>query len=455
MIDLLPRLCLLMGLAVAFSCAGEAAAVGTGLVGDGRADDTAALQAAIDEADGAVVLPKGTYRITQPLVLDLDGIGLSSISGNGVATLLMDGPGPAVRIVGTHFKSADPEGFEDRVWTRQRMPLIDGIGIAGGHEEADGIHAVGTMQLTISRVQIRGCRHGIRLLENNRNVVISDCHLYENAGIGIFYDDVNLHQSNITGCHISYNAGGGLVCRKGNIRNLHVTGCDLESNMGADQPPTANVLIDSRESPFGTAEVAITGCTIQHNRRAAGSANIRIIGRSDGGEAMQREGHVTITGNILSDVFVNVHLQDCRGVTLTGNTLWMGFDHNLLIERCQSIVVGPNSLDRNPRYRSRQGPQPVNDVVFRDCEDCTITGLHVTKVLGAAAAVTVADCRRMHIANCTILDSEAVGLALIDLVDSRVSGIFVRRDHETTTAPPVRIEGGRGNQLDRELLDYR
>ena len=454
MTNLLPRLCLLMGVAVAFSCSGAAAAADTSPVGDGRADDTAALQAAIDRANGAVVLAKGTYRITQPLVIELDRLGFSSISGNGVATLLMAGPGPAIRVVGTHFKSADPEGFEDRVWNRQRMPLIDGVGIAGSHEEADGIHAVGTMQLTISRVQIRGCRHGIRLLENNRNLVISDCHLYENAGIGIFYDDVNLHQSNITGCHISYNAGGGIVCRKGNIRNLHVTGCDLESNMGADQPPTANVLIDCRESPFGTAEVAITGCTIQHNRRAADSANIRIIGRSEADETVQREGHVTITGNILSDVFVNVHLQDCRGVTLTGNTLWMGFDHNLLIERCQSVVVGPNSLDRNPRYRSRQGPQPVNDVVFRDCEDCTITGLHVTNVQGKAA-VTVAGCRRMHIANCTILDSEAVGLALIDLVDSRVSGLFIRSDGQATGSPPVQIEGGRGNQIDRDLLGSR
>ena len=428
------------------------AAAGAVPVGDGMTDDTAALQASIDRANGAVVLAKGTYRITQPLVIELDRLGFSSISGNGVATLMMAGPGPAIRVIGTHFKSADPDGFEDRVWTRQRMPLIDGLGIAGAHPEAEGIHAVGTMQLTISRVQIRGCRHGIRLLENNRNVVISDCHLYENSGSGIFYDNVNLHQSNITGCHISYNAGGGIVCRKGNIRNLQITGCDLESNMEAGQPPTANVLIDSRESRYGTAEVAITGCTIQHNRRAADSANIRIIGSSDGGEGTQREGHVTITGNILSDVFVNVHLQDCRGVTLTGNTLWMGFAHNLLIERCQSIVVGPNSLDRNPRYQSRQGPQPVNDVVFRDCEDCTITGLHITHVRGAAAALTVENCRRMHLANCTILDSEAAALALIDLVDSRVGGFLIQPDQQGPDALPVRIEGGRGNQIAAELL---
>lgn len=452
MSPLLPSFFVLSLLAVAPLGRLSAAAPVPRPVGDGRTDDTAALQATIDAAGGAVVLSRGTYRLTQPLVIDLDRLGLMSLSGNGVATLLMDGPGPAIRVLGTHFKSADPAGFEERVWTDQRMPLIDGLGIRGGHPEADGIVAVGTMQLTLSRLHIRRCRHGIRLLKNNRNLVIANCHLYENSGVGVFYDAVNLHQSNIANSHISYNAGGGIVSRQGNVRNLHITGCDLESNMAADQPPTANVLIDCRGSQYGTAEVAITGCTIQHNRKATGSANVRIMGRSDAAETLQREGHVTITGNIFSDVRVNVHLQDCRGVTLSGNTFWMGFDHNLLVERCQSVVMAGNSLDRNPRYQSRSGPQPVNDVVFRECEDCTITGLHVTNVRGAAAAVTVDGCRRMHLANGTILDSDGVGLALRNLVDSRVAGMLIRDDRPGSRSIPLLIEGGQGNQIDPEML---
>ena len=38
-----------------------------GAVGDGKADDTQALQHALDAGDGVLDLEKGTYRITQPL----------------------------------------------------------------------------------------------------------------------------------------------------------------------------------------------------------------------------------------------------------------------------------------------------------------------------------------------------------------------------------------------------
>ncbi|MDZ4686929.1 MAG: hypothetical protein SH850_17785, partial [Planctomycetaceae bacterium] len=163
----------------------------------------------------------------------------------------------------------------------------------------------------------------------------------------MFYDRVNLHQSNITGCHISYNPGGGIVCRGGDVRNIHIGSCDIESNHAPDAPPTANVLIDCSGDKAGIGEIAITGCTLQHNHNSPGSANIRILGASS---PTVREGNVTISGNILSDVHQNVHLQDCRGVTITGNAFESGFDVDLLTENCVGVVVGLNSFDRNPRY---------------------------------------------------------------------------------------------------------
>ena len=207
-----------------------------GAVGDGKADDTAAIQTAVEAGGGVVRLPKGTYRITKPIVIELDKVGYTSICGDGVARIVMAGPGPALKFVGTHFKSADPAGFANNVWERQRMPLVDGLAIDGDHPEAVGIEANGTMELTLTRLHIRGTLHCIHLVGSNRNLLISDCHLYENRGVGIFYDNVSLHQSNIVGCHISYNRGGGIVSRAGNVRNIHITGCDIESNMGRDTP---------------------------------------------------------------------------------------------------------------------------------------------------------------------------------------------------------------------------
>ena len=426
-----------------------------GAAGDGITDDTAAIQKAVNSGLGAITFSKGIYRITQPVVIDLDKTGYTSLSGGAVARIVMAGPGPALKFVGTHFKSADPGGFAKNVWERQRMPLVDAIAIDGGHPEAVGIEAVGTMELTITRVHIRGVLHGIHLTGNNRNLLISDCHLYENNGIGIFYDNVNLHQSNITGCHISYNRRGGIVSRVGNVRNIHITGCDIESNMSPETPPTANVLIDCTDSSYGTGEVAITGCTIQHNSPSAESANIRIIGRSkpDRKGRPVREGNVTITGNVLSDVKINVHLKDCRGVILTGNTFWMGYTHNLLIEDCSNIIVGANNFDRNPRYDYGNSLDARNSLLVRNSADCTLSGLHVTNVWQAPAGLTIENCKRMNVTNCTILDCDSVGMMLKNIVDSRISGCLISDKRPDAESVSLKVTGGRGNMIVNNLLD--
>jgi hypothetical protein len=425
-----------------------------GAVGDGVADDTQALQKAVDSGGGAIFLGKGVYRITQSIQIDLNKRGYTSIHGSGVAQLRMDGPGAALQFRGTHFRSADPKGFSNEVWKRERMPLVDGLGIEGTHAEAVGIEAIGTMQLTVTRLQIRNVLHGIHLRENNRNVTVADCHIYENHGVGIYYDDVNLHQSNISGCHISYNAGGGVVSRAGNVRNIHITGCDIESNMSPDTPATANVLLDCSGSKYGTGEVAITGCTIQHNNPSPESANIRILGRSESGPeaGLVREGNVTITGNVLSDVQVNVHLRDCRGVTITGNTFWMGFSHDLLIEGCSAVVVGANNFDRNPRYAYGNTADANNGIVIRDTDNTTVFGLVITNVWRKSAGMLLENCSRLNVANCTILDCDHRGLLLKDVKHSRISGCIIRDDRGTADFVALEVIRGHGNLIQGNLL---
>jgi hypothetical protein len=463
---------LICSASVLFILAGSARGIGAGInrpgsqdgnvqhygaVGDGKNDDTEAIQKAIHAGVGAIYFPRGIYRITRPIVIDLDKMGFTSIHGQGVATLVMAGAGPALRLKGTHFKSADPQGFSEAVWDRQRMPLVDGLAILGEHAEALGIEAVGTMQLTITRVHVRAALHGIRLAENNRNVIISDCHLYENRGVGIYYDNVNLHQSNITGCHISYNDGGGIVSRAGNVRNIHIMGCDIESNMAPDKSPTANVLIDCRNSRYGTGEVAITGCTIQHNNPSPDSANIRIIGRSQPSPklALVRLGNVTISGNVLSDVQTNIHLKDCRGVCITGNTLWKGYAHNLLIEDCSNIVIGANCFERNPRYNYGNSLEAKNSLVLRNCKDCTLSGLHIAHVWRAPAGLLIENCQRMNITNCTILDCDNVGLLLKDVIHSRVSDCMIRDDRVDAQSIPLKVTGGMGNTIADNVQSVR
>jgi hypothetical protein len=422
-----------------------------GAVGDGEHDDSAAIQRAVDSGSHRIRFAPGSYRITRPIQIDLQKVGYTAMTGGGVAQLVMAGPGPALQFVGTHFSSADPARINDPVWDRERMPCVDGLAIRGEHAKAIGIEARGTMQITLTRLHLRGLLHGIHLTENNRNVIISDCHIYENRGIGIFYDQVNLHQSNITGAHISYNGGGGIVSRGGNVRNIQITGCDLESNMSKNEGPTANVLIDCAASNWGTAEVAITGCTIQHNHDAADSANIRIVGntRRPQQSKITREGLVTISGNVLSDVYVNIHLQHCRGVVVTGNTAWRAYQHNLLAEDCEAIVVGSNNFARRNPHRPQEEMQAVpNRLLFRNCRDSVINGLLITDVTAPHAGITLTNCSRMNVANCSILDCDHVGLLLEDVTHSRVSGCLIQQTAEDNQpSASIRVIRGSDNHI--------
>ncbi len=427
-----------------------------GAVGDGQTDDTAAIQKAVNTG-GGVHFSGGVYRLTRTVTIELEQTGFIALTVDGTARVVMAGPGPAFRFIGTHAGTAAPESFKDNVWERQRTPMVDGLEIVGAHLEASGVEAQGTMQLTLTRLTVRRALHGVHLVGRNRNVIVANSHLYDNHGVGLFLDDVDLHQINVASCHISYNAQGGIVSRKGNVRNLHISGCDIESNMSPDTPATANVLIDCTGSPNGAGEIAITGCTLQHNSKSPGSANIRIVGRSNSspGQPLVREGNVTLTGNVLSDVRVNVHLKDCRGVTLNGNTFWMGYDHHLLVENSASIVIGPNNLDRNPRYAYGNAAQACNAVVIRNSEDCTLTGLHLTGVHADPAAVLIENCRRFNLAGCTILDSDGPGLLLRNVSNSLVTGCLIRDDRpERQPAPSLRVEGGLDNVIANNLLAH-
>lgn len=423
-----------------------------GAKGDGVADDTAAVQAAVDSGAGVVRLPKGVYRVTKPVVIDLDKTGITAITGDTVARVVMAGDGPAFRLVGTHAGTAAPATVKPGVWDRQRMPSVDGVEIVGDHPSADGIAGTGTMKLTITRVLVRRCRHGIHLTGRNRNVTISDCHVYQNRGVGIFLDAVNLHQINVTGCHVSYNDGGGIACVGGEVRNLQITGCDIESNHGKDGPPTANVLVDSTGGT--NAEVAITGNTIQHNHTAPGSANVRIKGPTipDKKTPERRDGHVTITGNVLSDVATNIHLTHARGVVITGNTAWMAFGHNLLVEDSAHVVVGANGFERNPRYAYGDSESASNAVLFKNSADCTITGLHVSRVTGADAGVAFENCDRFNISNLTVLDCDRAAVSLKDVTNSRLSGCLIRDDRPGASSVSVRTSGGRDTAVTDNYL---
>jgi hypothetical protein len=425
-----------------------------GVVGDGKTDDTDAFQRAVDSGRGDIFVPRGAYRLTKTIEIDLDRVGPVSIIGSGTAKIIMAGDGPALKLVGTHEGTAAPNTVKDNVWQHQRMPVVSGLEIVGASQKACGVEAVGTMGAIFSQLSIRKVLHGIHLTRRNRNVIISDCHVYENRGVGIFLDHVDLHQINVGNSHVSYNIAGGIVQRGGNVRNLQIGNCDIEGNMGEKDPPTANVLIDASGGSIG--EIAITGCTIQHAHEAPDSANILIIGEGlprAYAEGELRGGNITITGNVLSDVQVNIRLQKVRGVTIVGNTIWKGYTQDLLVEGSSSIVIGPNVFDRNPRYHYGDGASANRGLVFRDCDRITLTGLQINNVWRQEAGVVLQHCRDFNISGCAILDCDGCGLLMDDVQNTIVSGCMIRGTRKQSTEKVALIvRKGKDNFITNNIL---
>ncbi|WP_299469321.1 right-handed parallel beta-helix repeat-containing protein [uncultured Gimesia sp.] len=412
-----------------------------GARGDGKADDTAAIQKMVDASVGSLRFPRGRYRFTKPIVIDLNKVGPTSVSGDGTATILMEGPGPAFHFIGTHNGTASPKTMNPVVWEQERTPMVDGIEIVGKHPEAIGVAATKTMQITITRLVVRQALHGILLYERNRNVSIDDCHLYQNEGVGIYLEKLNLHQINISDSHISYNKMGGIVVRESEIRNIQIGNCDIEGNMGEDTPPTANVLFDISKGSL--REGAIFGCTIQHTNDAPDAANVRFIG--NGPEDPRKVGNFAIADNSMSDVAVNIHLKHARGITITGNTLWQAYEHNLLVEDSSYIVLGANLLDRNPDYRA----ETKNANVFKDCSDCTLNSLNIKSTQEAAAGLILENCERMNITNCSVRECEHGGILLKNVKQSRISDCLITEAPENFA---IRVTGGQQNQVTDNLV---
>ena len=99
-------------------------------MGNGQADDTAAIQRAVDSGMGTIRFPKGVFRITKTIEIDLDKVGYTSLSGDGTARIVMAGSGPAFPVFGNSYGNRvardgeagglGPPAHADGGWDRNR-----------------------------------------------------------------------------------------------------------------------------------------------------------------------------------------------------------------------------------------------------------------------------------------------------------------------------------------------
>lgn len=428
-----------------------------GAAGDGTSDDTEALQHALEAGDGVLHLNKGTYRITRPLVLDLTKLGYGSIQGEGgTSRIIMAGAGPAIRVIGDHRGTASPGTVKPHTWEKERFPTITGLEILGKHPEAVGIELRKTMQTTITQVLIRNCKHGIHLVERNRNFLLADSHLYDNDEYGLFFDRCNLHQMIVHGNHISTNKKAGIKSLDGDIHNLQITGNDIEYNNrpGEDKSPNgeptgAEIWF---EAPNGIiSEVTIASNTIQATIQPGG-ANIRVWGPEQDSPRGARL--ITITGNVLGSQSRGIELRRAQRVAISGNTIYDSADLSIFAAHCSGIAIGTNTFV----WSGRDEDPPRDGLRFEDCENGTLSGLVTQRLCSGTpekgAGITLLRCRDMGVSDCQILDPLVRGIELEDCVRCRISNNSIIDRRETPKMRhAIRITGeSRDNLVQNNLL---
>ncbi len=320
-----------------------------GAKGDGKTDDTEAILKAIQNSvNGQIEFPKGEYKITRTIEIRLSEHGTLSVSGNGgTGKILMAGEGPAFRFIGSHDKgSALPSTVKPITWEKERMPMVSDLEILGLNEKADGLEFRNTMQPTIRGVLIRNVRNGIHLTSRNRNIIIDNCHIYNASGIGVFLDDVDIHQFIISDSHISYCKKGGIKVSGSSIRNFQITGNDIEYNCDPEGVVSADILIDCSQEGSSVREGTISGNTIQAIY-SPGGANIRFIGSASNANKI---GLWSITGNHIGNQDFNIDLVQSRGISIIGNTFMRGYDRNIVVKNSKNIIMSDNIIDRNEDY---------------------------------------------------------------------------------------------------------
>ncbi|HEY3398177.1 MAG TPA: glycosyl hydrolase family 28-related protein [Armatimonadota bacterium] len=193
-------------------------------VGDGVADDTAAIQAALDTLkDGSTVyLPAGTYRITQSLTLNGPRHGILVV-GNGADTrLVWDGPvggwmfaedGVAYcRYVGMVFdgRGKAAVGFchtnHKRFETEVRHQYLAFLNFTDAGILADPQSTIATAETQFENCVFDGCRRGIA------------------------FTQFNDYDYTFDGCEFRRGETG-IVCQSG---NFYVRNCHFEANTSED-----------------------------------------------------------------------------------------------------------------------------------------------------------------------------------------------------------------------------
>lgn len=324
-----------------------------GAVGNGIADDTAAIQAAINSGAGTVFFPKGVYLVR------------NSTSGNG-------GPYNAPVLYTVSNQTLCGEGDASEIKLGPHTTL-------GNYT----IRTTDTDNVKIMNLKINGNKteqtapgdefsHCIAVW-NSRNITIENCTLVNSIGDGILVAAGPFAGSPPTGAFseniqiignkFDLNTRQGISVVRG--RNVRIIGNDISNTTGVG--PGAGIDIEADFLNDIVDNITIVGNTITNNNWGVltiapnGPAkNITITGNTfsnnRSAEIRMKGENITISNNILeipsgrSTPYASIDMDTCRQISIVGNTI-IGSNSGdsggiRCMARCEGISIVGNNIEK-------------------------------------------------------------------------------------------------------------
>lgn len=367
-----------------------------GAKGDGITDDT---QAITDYCNSSrkLIFPKGKkYKISSPIKINAD---IVRYLNGGNSTFIATGDFDVFQFYGSLSGSANPDVSKDIVYTEHGSVIENVIVTSESKVDGTGISISKNFGGIIRNCNFNFLKTGIKIHGMNRNLVISNNHIYANFEHGVYLTDTcDLHQFIISNNHISY-CKCNLFVNNSNLYNVIISNNDIETNTTENITPISNIYLYSKTGLM--EDIKFVGNTLECHFKV--------------------DSHIKLQADIVGNI---------ETINITGNVIGNSSNCDIDIDGARNIIIANNNLKRSRNH----------SIIVKKSVDClTIQGNNFTTEPAMGGGIFKVDDTTINLSSVLITNnnlsggrSNAIDLNVNQLEMVRIDGNLIKEINTTT-----------------------